>query len=54
MRKKKLGKKMGLTKWVLGVLLLGILGGGYWLSLERPAPITTVETPVQLKLEKLQ
>lgn len=54
MRKKKLGKKLALTKWFLGALLVGILGGGYWLSLERPVPTTTVETPVELKLEKLQ
>ena len=54
MRKKKLGKKLGLAKWFIGALLVGILGGGYFLSLERPVPIAAVETPVELKLEKLQ
>ena len=54
MRKKKLGKNLGLAKWFFGVLLIGVLGGGYLLSLERPAPIAAVETPVELKLEKLQ
>lgn len=46
-------KKLGLGKWVVGALVLGIFWGGYWLSLERPAPEKVVETPIELKLEKL-
>ncbi len=54
MRKKKLGKNWGLAKWFVGAIVIGIIIGGYWLSLERTAPITTVETPVELKLQPVQ
>lgn len=43
-------KKLALGKWVLLAVVVVLLGLGYWLSLEREAPVAPVQTPVELKL----
>ena len=47
-------KKLGIGKWVVSGLVVAVLGASYWLSLERPAPQVSVETPVELKIQPIQ
>lgn len=46
-------KKIPFGKIILLILVLGVVGGGYWLSLERPVQQAPVEKPVELKLTPL-
>lgn len=47
-------KKIPFGKFFLLILVVGIVGGGYWLSMPRAAKQTPVEKPVELKLQPLQ
>lgn len=47
-------KKLPIVKWLLSVAVVAVLAGGYWLSLERPAPLHEIDKPVVLKIKPLQ
>ena len=44
-------KKLPVLKWIVAIVVVVVLAGGYWLSLERPAPEQKTDTPVELKLQ---
>ena len=46
-------KKFPFGKLFLSLLVLAVVGGGFWLSLERPAKQQAVEKPIELKLQPL-
>jgi len=47
-------KKLPIGKWVISIVAVVIVAGGYWLSLERPAPEQKTDAPVELQLKPLQ
>ena len=47
-------KKLPIVKWLVAIVVVVVLAGGYWLSLERPAPEHKVDASVELKLKPLQ
>lgn len=47
-------KKIPFGKIFLLILVVAVVGGGYWLSIPREAAQAPVEKPVELKLQPLQ
>lgn len=47
-------KKLAIGKWVFSALVLVVIGLGYWLSLERTAPVGVMELPLELNSQPVQ
>jgi hypothetical protein len=44
-------KKLPVLKWLVAIIVVVVIAGSYWLSLERPAPVQKTDLPVELKLQ---